>query len=136
MSAEDVAVAEKRWGRTGVLNKALRLKAKGVAEVELLEEIVSYREGLSRLDFRRRCSRSRTKVVCREGDRRRRDVVVIPRAVKTLHAQHAQRTRASGVSRRTQLLENVRGVYQREVRARSQRGSVSAIYLEVQAGRI
>jgi hypothetical protein len=133
MSAEDVAVAEKRWGRTGVLNKALRLKAKGVAEVELLEEIVSYREGLSRLDFRRRCSRSRTKVVCREGDRRRRDVVVIPRAVKTLHAQ---RTRATGVSRRTQLLENVRGVYQREVKARSQRGSVSAIYLKVQAGRI
>jgi hypothetical protein len=30
------------------------------------------------------------------------------KVVKTLHAQHAQQTRASGVSGRTQLLENVR----------------------------
>jgi hypothetical protein len=30
----------------------------------------SYREGLSRLDIRRRCCRSQTKVVCREGERR------------------------------------------------------------------
>jgi hypothetical protein len=29
-----------------------------------------YREGLSRLDFCRRCRRSRTKVVCRSGERR------------------------------------------------------------------
>jgi hypothetical protein len=37
VSAEDVAVAEKRWGRTGVLNKG------GVAEVQLLEGTVSRR---------------------------------------------------------------------------------------------
>jgi hypothetical protein len=30
VSAEDVAVAEKSWGRTGVLNKAVWLKAKEV----------------------------------------------------------------------------------------------------------
>jgi hypothetical protein len=58
ISAEDVAVAEKR---TGVLNKVEWPKCNFSRK--------PYREGVSHLDFRRRCRRSQTKVVCRGGER-------------------------------------------------------------------
>jgi hypothetical protein len=91
---EDVAVAEnKRGGRLDLCSRRRCVKSLAYTASEVVGGVgraqspimpegrrvvwpkcnfskESYREGLSRLDIRRRCCCSRTKVVCREGERR------------------------------------------------------------------